>query len=367
MKRLMLAALLPLALAACAKRPLPFPTGMRIEEFKIPWVDAFPSDIAVDGSGRVWFTDRQTHAIGMFDPGSGDFTRYPTPTKRSAPYGLVRTPDGSLWFAESMAGRLGRVDVQTGIITEVSLPELPNGGPHLLAWSGGRIWFTAREALRWGWYEPHTRRAASYPFTVEAAAGGRASNLALATKPYGIAPAPGGGAWITTYEGPHLLRARRGVDTLERHMLVRTLDDVADLGRIAALPDSIRRRVFYRLRDAVAARRTTTDGNGALWIADFAHSRVVRYAEAADTFASYPTLERNPGTYGIAVDAHGRVWYHAMMSDNLLVLDPRTGQRATIPVRHRGAAIRHIAIDEKRGRVWLPISDAGTIGLVRLR
>lgn len=365
MRRLALALLLPVA--ACGKQPPALPAQLQIEEFPVPWVDAFPSDIAVDRQGHVWFTDRMTHAIGRFDPETATFTRFPTPTARSAPYGLVTGPDGALWFAESTVGKIGRVDVATGGITEVSLPELANGGgPHLLAYSGDRIWFTAREAIRWGWYEPATGRAATYPLGV---AQDTPISRWRAIKPYSIAPAIGGGAWIGTYDGAHLLRARPGVDTLEEHLLVRELPvDSAMVARMQRLPDSVRARLG-RIRnvDAVGARRSAADASGNLWLADFQRGRVVRYYAAGDTFETHASLTRNAGPYGIGVDPWGRVWYHEVTNRSLVMLDPRTGERTAIPVRQHNAAIRHIGFDRERRRVWLPISDAGVIGLIRLR
>jgi hypothetical protein len=49
------------------------------------------------------------------------------------------------------------------------------------------------------------------------------------------------------------------------------------------------------------------------------------------------------------------------------MLDPRSGRRTLIPVSQPGAAIRHIAFDKQRKRVWLPLSDAGMLGMLQLR
>ena len=357
--------LLPLGVVGCARQPPSLPFPVQVSEYRIPWENAFPSDVAVDSVGRVWFTDRLTHVIGRYDPESRTFERYPTPTPKSAPYGLVSTPDGVLWFAESTAGRLGKVDVATGEIQEVPLPDLGHGGPHLLAYSGNRIWFTAREAGRWGWYDPATGAAASFPFTVKLQ--NDVVRRTPSVRPYSIAAAPGGGVWIGTYDSYFLLRAWPGVDTLVQRALSRELaPDTAFARRITGVPDSVRIQVGRRF-DRVGARRSTTDGRGTLWIADFLNGRVIRFRETPDTFVSYRSLERTAGPYGIAVDPWGRVWYDELRSGNLVVLNPRTGERTLIPVAHSGAAIRYIAFDKQRKRAWLPISDAGLLGMVQLR
>jgi virginiamycin B lyase len=129
---------LPLVVASChrARPRLPAPSAIR--EFVVPWVNAFPSDIALDSAGRVWFTDRLTHRIGRLDPATGEIVGYATPASKSAPYGFAAGPDGGLWFAESGAGRVGRVDPSDGSITEYPLPGVTRG-PHLLTWSGRRL------------------------------------------------------------------------------------------------------------------------------------------------------------------------------------------------------------------------------------
>ncbi len=101
----------------------------------IPRGDAFPNDPAVGTDGIVWYTDRVNSLIGRLDPESGVVTEFPTPTPRSAPYGIVIAPDGAVWYAASQANRLGRLDPVTGIIREYPIPA--QGGPHTLTLAGG--------------------------------------------------------------------------------------------------------------------------------------------------------------------------------------------------------------------------------------
>ena len=170
----------------CAREAARLPAGGPLLHYRIPWPDAFPSDVAVDDEGRVWFTDRLTHALGMFDPRTEEFRRVPTPTRRSAPYGLVRAPDGALWFGESNGGRLGRLDPETGEITEVELPGA-GAGPRLLAWAADAVWFTAERDGVYGRYDPASGDAEVWRSPV--------------ADPYGIA-AVGDQVWIAGRRGP---------------------------------------------------------------------------------------------------------------------------------------------------------------------
>lgn len=78
------------ALGGCATAPPALPESGVVRYHRIPWDDAYPSDAVVDSEGRLWFTDRLSHAIGMFDPVTDTFRRLPTPTDSSVPYGLTR-------------------------------------------------------------------------------------------------------------------------------------------------------------------------------------------------------------------------------------------------------------------------------------
>ncbi len=118
-------------------------------------MNAFPSDVAMGDDGRVWFTDRVTSVIGRFDPGTFAFQAFPTPTPKSAPYGILTAPDGALWYAASTVGRLGRLDPKTGAIREFVLPGV-TGGPHLIAFTRGTIWFSARDGRVYGRFDTRT-------------------------------------------------------------------------------------------------------------------------------------------------------------------------------------------------------------------
>lgn len=340
------------ALASCQRvRPgLPSPSPVR--EYAVPWENAFPSDMAVDSRGRVWFTDRLTHRIGMLDPETSEFTSQPTPTPKSAPYGMVAGPDGALWFAESRAGRLGRIDPGDGSITEVVLPGV-TGGPQLLAQSGARLWFTVREGRAWGWYQPSTGDGQVYPGPP-------------GFGPYGIAASPDGSIWIAGQPGWLLLR----VDALSDTAQVVELEVEIGAGTrrwLATLPDSVREVQERRLRRQGEARRIAVDSSGGVWVTDFDRSRVVRYDPATGGEEAFTALSAKTEPYGIAVSRAGLIWYSEKARNSIVVLDPATGERVSYPLPSPNATVRQILLDEARGRVWLPMSDAGKVGLIVVR
>jgi virginiamycin B lyase len=340
------------ASAACQRvRPgLPSPSPVR--EFAIPWENAFPSDMAMDARGRVWFTDRLTHRIGRFDPRTSAFTSYPTPTPKSAPYGMVVGPDSALWFAESRAGRLGRIDPADGGITEVVLPGV-GGGPQLLARSGPRLWFTVRDGRSWGWYDPSSGEGRVYPGPPDFG-------------PYGIGVAPDGSIWIAGQPGWMLLRVDASTDTAE--VVELGVEIGAGTRRwLATQPDSVRRVQERRLRRDGQARRIAVDSAGGVWLTDFGRSRVVRYDPATGDEDVFSTLAARTEPYAITVSRAGLIWYSEKARNAVVALDPSTGERVSYPLPSPNATVRQILLDESRRRVWLPMSDAGKLGLIELR
>lgn len=341
--------LLGLALA-CAKAPLPMPVPVAVEEFVVPWPDAFPSDLVADDRGRIWFTDRLISAIGRFDPADGSFERFDTPTPGSAPYGFVRGPDGGLWYAASQVGGLGRIDPVTGVIEEVRL-EGVRGGPHLLAVEGGRIWFTAREGGVYGSLDVATRESRVY----------RAPD---GWKPYGIAAA-GGYVWVAGIDGPGVLRIDPATDSVARFAVTPPDPDAETI--TSAEGD----RVVYRRRPGAVVRarrarvrRMTGGPGGRVWLTDFGGGRVLA-VRPDGTVESFESLNLHAEPYGIGVDADGRVWYYEKGESDVVALDAASGERVRFPVPTRGAVARNIlALD---GAVWLPLSDGGRIGRIRVR
>jgi virginiamycin B lyase len=322
-----------IAVAACRPQPSPLPLLSEMREFVVPWSNSFPSDIVTDSTGRVWFTDRLAHRIGMFDPSTEQFTPYEIPTRASTPYGITAAPDGSLWFAESQVGRIGRIDPRNGAITEFVVAPDQRGGPHTLEWRDGAIWFTLREATSYGRFDPATGRSVIYKLARE--------------KPYGIAITRDT-VWLGTYTFT-LIAVEPQTGTAHHHAL---LDAVQIPARDSVLPRAVR---------GGELRRIAADASGILWLSDRTQSRVLRYDPRSGTVGIVPT---GGGPYGITTTRAGHVWWGETSTSRVVVYDPVSGQRAFVQAPTRGGYIRDVFVDERRGRVWLPLSDVGRIGLV---
>ncbi|MDT8369518.1 MAG: hypothetical protein RQ745_09950 [Longimicrobiales bacterium] len=342
---------------------LPEPGPLR--SFEIPWPNAFPSDILVDSIGRVWFTDRLTHAIGRFDPESESFTRYPTPTPRSAPYGFKAGPDGGFWFAESNGGRLGRIDPATGVIEEIELD--PPANPTLLAWSGDALWFTARHDDIVGRYDLPTGRIDLWPSPVAA--------------PYGIAAPPGGGVWVGAHGGTQLFRVDLLPEGGAGSGTGSGAGSGAESGAVLDLSEPRPLRLTEAQRERISAerleelenrriglgfRRIAAAPDGRIWVTGFNTARVVGTHPATRERESLPFLNPGAEPYGITVDPWGRVWYGLRGDEMVGVRDPGGGAGARYRLPVVGGTVRDIAVDVVRGRVWLPQSDVGVLTVIVL-
>lgn len=356
---------------ACHKARPSWPIPNEIIEYTIPWENAFPSDVVVDTAGRVWFTDRIVHVVGRYDPATGEFSRFEPPTPRSAPYGLIGGPDGGLWYAASRAGLIGRVDPETGAIEEYPIRGA-EGGPQQLTLVNGIVWFSLRDTGSVGRLDPVTGAS-------------RLIHIDGGLRPYGVAVAPGGHIWYSSMDNGYLIEVDPVTDSVRIHDLGepapsgpfawvlhvdsagrRRAQPIADSAGYAALPDSVRERASLN-RVRARGRRLAADSAGGIWLTDFRGSRIIRFDPALRTLVSYRSLARGTSPYGIALTRGGMVVYSETGADAITILDPETGERTTLRLPTQGGTVRQICIDEERGNVWLPLSDAGKLAVARVR
>lgn len=92
-----------------------------------PETDDDTYDMETDAQGRSIMNLWRLGKIGVFDPKTGQFAAYPTPTPGSGPRRGEIDAQGRLWVALYWAGRLARFDPDTREITEYDL--IPGSKP----------------------------------------------------------------------------------------------------------------------------------------------------------------------------------------------------------------------------------------------
>ncbi|HEU5348660.1 MAG TPA: hypothetical protein VFU63_08615 [Ktedonobacterales bacterium] len=101
--------------------------------------------MAVDGSGRIWFTEMQPAVLGNIDPATGKVAELVVPTLLGDPsilYSLVATADGSVWFASAGANALVRYQPAKDLFTFYQLPASQSIPFGLTLGHDGGIWIS---------------------------------------------------------------------------------------------------------------------------------------------------------------------------------------------------------------------------------
>jgi copper transport protein len=92
---------------------------------------SLPISLETDRDGNLWIALVDQHSLLRYDPVSGQFQEYKTPTNPSGPVALTRDQNGLIWFAESQGGKIGAINPSTGKIQEYS-PSEPLKEPFFL-------------------------------------------------------------------------------------------------------------------------------------------------------------------------------------------------------------------------------------------
>jgi virginiamycin B lyase len=122
-------------------------TAGTFNQFLIPERAAIPASLALDGLGRIWFTDQNktNPSIWVLNASASPVTfhQYLTNTLNSTPvFVIVDNVTNNVWFTDTTANYIGNIDHLTGLITKYSLPT-SNSGPAELAFQNTTyLWVT---------------------------------------------------------------------------------------------------------------------------------------------------------------------------------------------------------------------------------
>ena len=91
------------------------------------WASRAPRRLAVDLTGRIWFTMTGANAIGVFDPQTDKFKTHTIPVRYVNPYAIQVDRDGNVWMDLAWAQPetfLGKFDPKTERFTFYPYPNL---------------------------------------------------------------------------------------------------------------------------------------------------------------------------------------------------------------------------------------------------
>jgi len=89
---------------------------------------AQPSDVTVDASGAVWYSDARRSLLAVLDAGTLEAREFPTAGDRAFPRAVSPGPDGRIWYFEERGARLVGLDPAGGKQVILTVPDLPAPG-----------------------------------------------------------------------------------------------------------------------------------------------------------------------------------------------------------------------------------------------
>jgi len=123
----------------------------KITTYPLPTPEADPRGICLGSDGAVWFTEFEASKIGRITM-DGKITEYPTPTPDCWPCSIIKGPDGNVWFTEIWGSKIGRIKPD-GRIDEMPVPwacypqgiTIANAGNAMSLGPGDELWFSGTE------------------------------------------------------------------------------------------------------------------------------------------------------------------------------------------------------------------------------
>lgn len=77
------------------------PASLALKVIYLPREQARLRRLVITPDDVVWYSDYNQGYLGRYDPGSGEFTEWKTPSERSGPYAMAADANGRVWFVET--------------------------------------------------------------------------------------------------------------------------------------------------------------------------------------------------------------------------------------------------------------------------
>jgi streptogramin lyase len=254
-----------------------------------------PLFVAVDSTGKVWFTMPVTNAIGVYDPVSTTVTQWAVPTPSAGPWGIAIDPKGTIWFTEHYANQIGSFDPNSQAFHEVATPA-SNSQPYGITVDGSdNIWFTEN--------------------TDSVALIGEYTNQGVLQE-YKIRNTPTGGTGLT----PHLITIDPSGNIWWSEGWVSA---IGTLNIAAAQPGTNNGVTEYHYTPSCGSCGSHTSGisvdkQGLIWLDDSLQNTFGSFPIGGGSFSFYNSPGGHPHD-GLNVDSQNRVWFDEEFANKLAV------------------------------------------------
>jgi streptogramin lyase len=252
-----------------------------------------PVFVAVDQSGKVWFTMPVTNTIGLYDPVSTTVTQWAVPTPAAGPWDLVIDSNGKVWFTEHYVNKIGSFDPSSQTFHEIATPA-SNSDPYgITVDTSNNIWFTEN--------------------TDSVALIGEYTNQGVLNE-YKIRNTATGGTGLT----PHLITIDPNGNIWWSQGWVHA---IATLNLAAAQPGTNNGVTEYQYTPSCSTCGSHTSGisadkQGLIWLDDSLQNTFGSFPVGGGSFSFY----NSPGSHphdGLNVDSQNRIWFDEEFSNKL--------------------------------------------------
>ena len=272
------------------------PTNCTFREYPVPGVGDMWG-LIVDQKDAVWFTQYSGKGsvnpggavtgggegrLVRFNPADGNFTFVNIPTVGSFPLRLVADAENRIWFTELLGNRIGVYDPLADQLTEYVVPTNSSGPADLTIDKSGVIWFTETYSRKITKFYPQNRSFVEYPVNAE-------DSARLISSPVGIAVAQDGRIWFTDHGGNWIAR----------------LDPLS--GDLAKYPTHIPPTDVYPIS---IPNGLLIDNEGRVWFVEHGGNSVGYYERDSHTLVEFriPTGPISTALW-IALAPNGNVWF----------------------------------------------------------
>ena len=322
-------------------------------------------DVQIDNIGNAWLTDSVANdhrTVVKLDVKTGAVTGFKVtaPNGRAqTSHGIGRDANGIMWF--DTGGMLGRLDPATESFeffrTPFGSPTTTSGQIDIAP--NGNVWMSARRGALM--FDPKTKKFRFYP-----------DKTIGDGQTYGAAADAEGNGWWTQFNMDTVVHADAvSGRTWEFPMYP------PDRLEIALTPED---REFYHniggnrfsgtfaRPGGQAPRRLSTDKNGThVWVANWWGMNLAKIDYKAKKVVSYHKVPDGGHPYNTVVDKNHVVWTNLTLDDAVGKFDPKSGQWTIYKLPIVGAELRHIAVDDRTGDVWVPYREADRAARLEFR
>ncbi len=306
-----------------------------------------PIFVAVDHSGKVWFTMPATNSIGVYDPVSTTVTQWAVPTASAGPWGIVIDSKGTIWFTEHYGNQIGSFNPNSQTFHEVATPS-PNSQPYgITVDASDNIWFTENND--------------------SVALIGKYTNQGVLNE-YKIRNGPTGGTGLT----PHMITIDPNGNIWWSEGWVSA---IGILNVAAAQPGTNNGVTEYQYTPSCGSCGSHASGisagkQGLIWLDDSLQNTFGSFPIGGGSFSFYnsPTSGGHPHD-GLNVDSQNRVWFDEEFANKLAEAIPSdpptptpTSTSTSTPTPPLGSGLGTDSFQRANQSLWGTASDGQTWG-----